>query len=191
MWTAVLDTSGADFEFIGVILGLRSELKRVLQGLPEKRIHMRDFSRRRRSRVARAFLRSASYYRSVSLVSVRTRMREVLAELRLKMRFVPSTKLRNMCYKALAQILISIINQYVGHLNVEVVADAEFKPLQSVFKGIKLLRAEIEPLISLADVLAWLDNNVAKGAWTLSKKYKHLVTRLDVKDRLRMLVGLG
>ena len=191
MWTAVLDTSGADFEFIGVILGLRSELKRVLQGLPEKRIHMRDFSRRRRSRVARAFLRSASYYRSVSLVSVRTRMREVLAELRLKMRFVPSTKLRNMCYKALAQILISIINQYVGHLNVEVVADAEFKPLQSVFKGIKLLRAEIEPLISLADVLAWLDNNVAKGAWTLSKKYKHLVTRLDVKDRLRMLVELG
>jgi len=96
-----------------------------------------------------------------------------------------------MCYKALAQILISIINQYVGHLNVEVVADAEFKPLQSVFRGIKLLRAEIEPLISLADVLAWLDNNVAKGAWTLSKKYEHLVTRLDVKDCLRMLVGLG
>ena len=136
-------------------------------------------------------MRSASYYRSVSLVSVRTHMREVLAELRLKMRFVPSTKLRNMCYKALVQILISIINQHVGHLNVEVVADAEFKPLQSVFKGIKLLRAEIEPLISLADVLAWLDNNVAKGAWTLSKKYEHLVTRLDVKDRLRMLVGLG
>ena len=191
MWTAVLDTSGADFEFIGVILGLRSVLKHMLQGLPEKRIHMRDFSRRERSKIARAFLRSASYYRSVSLVSVRTRMREVLAELRLKMRFVPSTKLRNMCYKALAQILISIINQHVGHLDVEVIADAEFKPLQSVFKGIMLLRAEIEPLISLADILAWLDHNVARGTWTLSTKYERLVMRLDVKDRLRMLVGLG
>ena len=188
MWTAVLDSSGPDLEFIGIVMGQRSELKRVLKKLSRGEIHMRAFSRERRAKTARAFLGIVSRRYSAILISVRTQMKDVLSELRSRMPFVPSYKLRRLCFKALAQILIGIISQYPI---TEIIVDAEIEALWRALGNVRLLRKGADLLVGLADILAWIDNKIAKGEWTLSEKHALFVKRLNVKNRLRTLVGLG
>jgi len=187
----VLDASGPDFEFIGMVLGPLDKLSFLASKLSRREIHMRELSRKRRSETALAFLEIAyrlySLYKIV-LISIRTQMRDVIWELRAKMPFAPSKKLRTVCFRALAQILLALISRYpVG----EIMADREFEPLWSA-SGLRLTTyLPDNRLLGLADVLAWIDNNIARGRWKLDQRYNSLVIRLNVRDRLRSIVGLG
>jgi len=183
---ALLDSSGADFEFIGIVIGHARDLKEIANKLSKRPLHMRKLSRERRRRIARAFLNITHRY-DIVIISIRTRLSRVVNEMRTKNPFMPSIKVRAMCFRALTNILISLIYQYqVG----AIMADREFEIMRDL-SGKRLLVREVNTsLLWLADIVAWLNGQIAKRRWILSGEERSSIKKLDIEDKLRSLLGL-
>ena len=90
-----------------------------------------------------------------------------------------------MCFNALSSVLADIIYQHpVG----KIIADREFEFLRDSL-GVRLAIEPDNPLLGLADIAAWVDNQVAKRKLQLGEKHSAVIRRINIVDRLERVLG--
>ena len=185
---ALLDSSGADFEFIGIVIGHPCELNEISNKLSRRRVHMRELSRERRRRIARAFLDMVSRRLDALILSLRTHLSTIIRRLREERPRIPSSRARALCFRALSLILADIIYQ---HPVSKIVADREFELLWNS-SGVRLASSEPDnPLLGLADIAAWINNQVARRKLKLGRKHSAIIRKIDIMDKLRSSLRLA
>ena len=69
-------------------------------------------------------------------------------------------------------------------------ADREFGLLWSS-SGVRLASSEPDnPLLGLADIAAWMNNQVARRKLKLGKRCSVIIKKIDIMDKLRALLRL-
>jgi len=182
---AGLDSSGPNYEFIGIVIGESCKLKAVYRTVKGRwrRIHLRELSRKGRNRIARNFLSELSKYREeIHAISARTGVNEALMRARRLALFTPKSKIRRVCLKSLARLILYTLEEYAVR---EIWCDSELREIMG-FTGVSVNVGQYP--VELADIVAWLDFNVKRKRWTLRRKHFGPIKILDLSERLNSLV---